>query len=356
MKKRYFFAIVIYIFVFLFFGCKKNVFATDIFIESLPTCEDIEYGEPLFESAILGGLTNVDGVFKWKDPELILDVGVHSVEVIFDPDEETHPELTVKVNINVNKKRVYIKFEDDIYKQYDDSREIVLPNYIVLGISSHDDVYVSGKLKGILESGLVSDSTNVMLEGIELKGERKDNYYLDLSGFKARVYPRKIEKLFGDKNKIEFSSNIYVPIDSMINVEKLDDINLVKDGYEIKEIYDIYLISNLNRVDVNGKVKVKAKVDEKSFLYKRLEIFNYYNGEYQKIVDYKYEDGYFIYEASGLGQLIFTQRKLNYTWVYYLILLLVLSCISFVVIKLVKKRKRINKYKSLKRRKDNGDC
>ena len=83
LKKRYFFAICIYVFIFLFFGCRKNVLASDLFIVSLPSGEDIEYGEPLFESNIFGGSANVDGVFKWKDPELMLDAGVHSVEAVF---------------------------------------------------------------------------------------------------------------------------------------------------------------------------------------------------------------------------------------------------------------------------------
>ena len=356
MKKKCFFTIVMYMLFSLFFCCEKNVLASDIFIESLPMCEDIEYGEPLFESNIIGGSANVDGVFKFKDSELMLDAGNHSVEVIFISNEEPQKELIINVNITVHKKRVYIKFLEALYKQYDDSREILLPSYIVSGIRSNENVYVSGRLKGILDSAFVTNNANVILDGIELKGERKDNYYLDLDGFKASVYPREIENLFNDKNRIEFSSNIYVPINSVINVRKLDDISLVNEGYQIKDIYDVYLTSDSSRVDVNGRVKIKIKIDEEVFSYARLEVFNYYNNKYEKISDYEYKDGYFIYEVSSLGQLVFAQRQINYNWIYYLLAYLLLSFMIYFVLKLVKNRKKINKYKSLKRRKKYGNC
>lgn len=347
--------LIYFLFVFAFF-CAKNIGAIDVTIEQVPVAEDIDYGEPLFESALSGGVSNVEGVFRWNKGEQLLEVGEHDVEVVFEPNDKLYSSVNFFVKVNVNKRRVYLKFESDIYKQYDDTRDIKLPNYIVGGIRKGDGVYISGELKGTLESGLVSTSTKVILSGIELIGNKKENYYLDLEGFSAKVYPKYIEKFIGDKNRIQLDKNAYVPINTAIYVEEIEEESLTKEGYTILNSYDVYIASDNDRIDMNKPVKVKIKIDENNFNYERLHVYNYYNNSYEEIVDYKYEDGYFVYSASSLGQVVFAQKELNFWWAYLLGSLFTVSALLFVILALLKNRKKINKYKSLKRRKDYGDC
>ena len=248
------------------------------------------------------------------------------------------------------------KFEEDICKQYDETMKIDLPSYTVGGIRNHDDVYIRGDLVGTLESGLVAESVKVILSGIELVGEKKDSYYLDLEGFTASVHPTHLEKVVGDKNRIDFSKNVFVPVDSILYVEKIANSNLAKKNYVIKDVYDVYLLSEEEKVDVNENIKVRIKVDESSLKFKRMKIYNYYDGKYETINGYKYENGYLVYESSSLGMIVFAQKELNFWWLNCLIIvtIIVLDCV--IAVKLLKSRKKINKYKSLKRRKDyNGD-
>jgi len=52
---------------------------------ALPTATDIYYGQPLSESALIGGEANAEGEFQWEDGDLILNAGTHQQRVIFVP-------------------------------------------------------------------------------------------------------------------------------------------------------------------------------------------------------------------------------------------------------------------------------
>ena len=90
--------------------------------------------------------------------------------------------------------------------------------------------------------------------------------------------------------------------------------------------------------------------------YKRLKLYNYYNGEYKEI-DYNYEGGILTYSCDGLGDLIISSKDYNYTWVYVVVSVILCVLVSMITIIGIKKYKRINRYryKSLSRRKDHGD-
>lgn len=354
MKNKTFFIIFLCCMLLFFFGNDTTIKANDISILSYPSASDLVYGQPLFESKLVGGQASVEGAFKWKDEhKSLMDVGVSSQEVLFIPNDSSYSTLVMKVEVKVNKRRVYIKFEDDLYKQYDGNVTLKLPNYVVGGIID-SDVYVGGNLKGTTASVLVGNNIEVNLEGLELKGENKDNYYLDLSGFYATIHPKAIEKFGSIKNKIEFGEGIYVPVNSLIYNDKIDSSSLSKNGYSIKEIYDLYIKSSYSRVDVSGDVSVKVMVDATSLNYKRIKIYNYYNNEFQE-VDYEYIDGYLYYTARGLGKIVIAQKDYNYSWIYVLVSSMVVIIAGVVFSKYLKDRKKINRYKSLKRRKDNGD-
>ncbi len=348
MKKKITLITIIYM-AFLFFFCVNKVDAAEIMIEQYPTASDIVYGEPLFQSRLVGGKANVEGVFAWKDEREILEIGEYTKMVVFQPFSDLYKNKEFSVNIKVNKRRVYIKFEEEIYKQYDGTTNISLPNYVVGGVIDNG-VYVRGELQASLESSLVGESL-VNLSGVELVGEKSFNYYLDLSGFSATIYRTSVEK-FGDiKDKIEFSSNTYIANDALIYVEKLQNHLLDKEGYEIVNVYDIYLKSGGDRIDVANRVNVKIKIDEGNFNYEKLEVYSYYKGSYEKL-DYKYEDGYIFYTSHSLGNLVFAQKLENYWWIYACITLVIFSCVSLLVIKSFKGKEKINRYKSLKRSRD----
>lgn len=334
---------------FLFFFCAYKVEALETIIEEYPTSSDISYGEPLFQSKLDGGRANVDGVFYWKNEKKILEVGTYTEMVVFQPFNSDYEEKEILVDIVVNRRRVYIKFEDDIYKQYDGTTSITLPNYIVGGVID-SGVFVRGNLEGQLESSLVGESV-VNLSGVELVGAKSFNYYLDLNGFRATIYRTSVEKFGNIKDKVEFGLNTYVANDAVIYVEKVENHAIEKKGYNVYDVYDIYLKSDEERIDISDKVNVKVKIDENSLNYRNFEVYNYYNGSYQKL-DFKYEDGYILYTADGLGNLVFMQKIESYWWIYVCLGVFILVCCMLWIIKSLSSREKINKYKSIKRRKD----
>ena len=93
-------------------------------------------------------------------------------------------------------------------------------------------------------------------------------------------------------------------------------------------------------------------MDENNFNYKRLKLYNYFNGAYEEI-EYTYSEGYIEYSASALGILVFAQKELNFWWLYILIVSFVLTFDAVLIVKRMQSREKVNKYKSLKRSRDN---
>lgn len=357
MRKISVFFIII-ISLFFCFVSGESVSAFDYIINEEPTSTEITYGMPLFESKLVGGVSEVEGTFFWVDDSVVLDAGESLQKVLFVPDNNNLEAKEIDVVVKVNRRKVILVFEKEIAKLYDSLDSIKLPQYTVSGIIDND-VYVRGNLIGTLENRFIGENINVNLSGIELAGDKKDNYYLHLSGFSANVYPKKIEMFEDRGNVLEILGDNYIPIQSSFYVKK-SNVVLEKEGYEVKGVYDTYVLNKKQRVDVSGKVSVKIKIDESELSFKRISLYNYYNGEYEEI-DYTYSDGVIVYECEGLGMLVITSKQISYTWVYVVLLVIfsiVLSVFSFIVIRKIvlnKKKKKIKKYKSLKRRKDYGD-
>lgn len=355
MRIKTYFIIFSFWMLFFFFGLNIKVDAKEIYILSYPSASDLTYGEPLFESKLTGGKASVEGHFKWKEAnKSLMEIGTSNEDVLFIPEDSSLDILIMKIEVKVNKRRVYIKFEDNLYKQYDGNVGLDLPNYVIGGIID-SSVYVAGDLKGTTASVLVGDNIGVNLEGLELKGEKKDNYYLDLKGFYATIHPKVIEKFGGIKNRVEFSENVYVPVDSLVFVDEINSNGLSKSGFEIKSIYDLYIKSSYSRIEVSGDVGVRVKIEQADLDYRRIKIYNYYNDEFQQL-DYKYIDGYLYYNCSGLGKLVIAQEDYNYSWVYISLVFVLIGGGGILLRKYLNDRKSINRYKSLKRRKDNEDC
>ena len=348
VKKKCLFLFII--FVAIFFFCREiKVNAAAVVIEEIPVAEEISYGEPLFESTLIGGRANVEGTFSWKNGRVTFDVGEYNQVVVFTPTSSLHSSKEFLVKVKVNPRRAFLNFEEEIYKQYDGLASLSLPNYIVGGIIDKT-VYVKGDLSGSLESVLVGTS-KVILSGIELAGEKSEQYYLDLTGFQATVHPRIVAKFGPVKNRIDLVETIYVPIDSLMYTDDMNLEEISKEGYSITSAYDVYIKSGNSRVTVDTKVKVRLLMDERDFEYKRLKIYNYFNGVYEE-VEYTYSEGYIEYSASALGILVFAQKELNFWWLYILIVSLVLTFDVILIVKKMQTREKVNKYKSLKRSRD----
>lgn len=356
MRKIRFFLMIIG--VVLFFVCNNtNVNAIEYNVSELPVASDITYGEPLFQSELVGGSSEVSGFFSWKEIDKRLSAGLSREKIIFTPNDSSFPVKEFEIDINVNQRRVYLQFERDLEKQYDSYNSLKLPAYIICGILDNS-VYLKGILKATLESVFIGDSVKVSFSGVELVGEKVENYYLDLEGYSAKVYPKFIEMFGNIKNRIDFIGNDYVPVNSVIHIEKSDRV-ISRRGYDVKSVYDISVVSNNDICDVSDKIKVKIKIDEKDFEYRRLELYNYYDSEYQKL-DYVYKDGYLIYECEGLGELLFLQRKLVYEPWFAMILVVISICllvgVYMIFIYNLNKKEKICKYSSIRRSKDEDCC
>lgn len=349
IKKKYLFLFMIFTTIF-FFCHGVKVEASAVVIEELPVAEEISYGEPLFESALIGGKANVEGTFAWKNGRVTFNVGEYNQVVVFTPSSGLHSSKEFLIKVKVNPRRVFLHFEEELYKQYDGLASISLPNYTVSGIIDKT-VYVRGSLTGAIESVLVGTS-KVILSGVELFGEKSEQYYLDLEGFQATVHPRIVAKFGPVKNRIDLVETIYVPIDSLMYTDDVDLEEISKDGYSIKHAYDVYIKSGNSRVTVDTEVKVRLLMDENNFNYKRLKLYNYFNGAYEEI-EYTYSEGYIEYSASALGILVFAQKELNFWWLYILIVSFVLTFDAVLIVKRMQSREKVNKYKSLKRSRDN---
>ena len=352
LKKKYMIIFMGYL-AFFFFYTAFKIKAADTFILEKPSASEIVYGEPLYMSDLIGGRTSVEGTFSWENNLQTFEAGEYEVKALFTPTDQNYSSEEVLIHLKVNKRRVYIKFEKDIYKHYDGTNQVNLPNYLVGGIIDKT-VYVSGNLEGELESVLIGQN-KVILSGLELKGGKKENYYLDLDNVYACVHPKYVEKFGEVKHRVEFGPNTYVPVDSLIYVDEIDDFDISMNGYDVKTVYDIYVKSGNTRLDVGEGSKVRIKVDKDKLDYRRFEMYNYYNGVYEKL-DYKYKDGYVEYTAGkGLGKLILAQRKVNYLWIYILLIFAGSGVMVALFSKTGNEKEKIHKYKSLKRGRDNGD-
>lgn len=347
--------VFMFIVLFFFFLCTDNIIKAEQYVISeYPVSEKLTYGEPLFEASLIGGVSSVSGTFNWENENVVLEAGVSNQKVIFTPFNSELEIREIEIAVTVNPRRVFPKFEKSLYKQYDNSTLLKLPAYTVQGIIDKN-VYVKGILSANLESAFVGENIKVNLSGLELVGDKKDNYYLDLTGFLANVYPRFIEMFGNVKNRVDFSENTYVPMHAIIHISE-PTIDLKQEGHKIIKGYDIQLRNGNEVIDVKDKIKVKIKIE--NFDGKRISLYNYYNETYEKI-DYVYEDGYLIYESHGLGVLVLSKVVIDYTWMFItfgIVLFIVLAVLlTYVSCKMWKNRKKINKYKSIKRRKNDGD-
>lgn len=350
MGKRKFFIMFIMLCGFFFLFSENSVKASEIVISEKPVSADIFYGQPLYISTLEGGVSNVEGTFFWKDFDKVLNVGKYEEIVVFTSVDGEEKEISVE--ISVLPARVYIEFEKELRKIYDGTDYIKDDCYIVKGIFD-SSVYVKGDISVRLDSLFVGENIPVSIQGLSLDGEGKENYYLDLAGHTATIHPRYIEMFGNSKDRVDFVRD-FIPVNASLHVAHRNDLDVYIDGYDTKKIVDIHLVDNGVVVDAKNEVIVKIELSQKDLDYKRMELYNYYNGEFQKL-EYNYSDGQLVYSCVGLGSLVIVSKYYDYTWVYIVGGLLALIVIVCLVCIGRKRYNRIVRYKSIKRRKDYGN-
>lgn len=342
MNKRMF---LIAIFVFVCFFCGSKVDALETIIIEEPSASEIVYGEPLYNARLSGGSANVDGKFTFEDVLAVVDAGNHSVNVVFTPSDSSYAPVTFPINIKINKRKVDVVFEREIFKLYDGTNNIKLPSYVIVGIID-EDVYVSGNLEGVLDSILVGENIGVELQGLQLEGEKKENYSLELDGFKATIYPKYLEKFSDSHNRVEFSGDC-VPVNSLLYIDKIDDLNI--DGYKVLDAYNIYVKSYNQIVEVRGLIKTKLVVE--NFDAKKVKVLSCDNYLKCREIDYKYNDGYLSYSDNGINKIVLAEKIYNYDYIWLILASVVgVSFVIYVIVYKVKHKSKIKKYRSPRRR------
>lgn len=352
MKRNIFFTIILTSLFLFLFNCNQ-INAEETIIYENPIASDITYGDHLYKSELNGGLTNTEGIFLWKNEQEILKFGTHERIAVFIPHNSVYPTKEIPITLNVAKKRVYLEFEKELRKQYDESYNFNLPNYTIKGIIDKD-TYVSGNAISTTKSILVGDNIPLTIEGLKIKGNNKDNYYLDLSNINITIYPKQIEKVGVPKNKITFIDDIYIPTNTSLTIENKTPATYKK-GYKIITGYDIYLENGNERLkNITGTMNLKIKMDN-SINLKKVHLFNFYNNNFEEIKYTINDEGYIIYNITHLGELVVMKKKIDLTGLYISISCLLAFAIILALIKIYQKRPKITKYKSLKRSKDYGN-
>lgn len=84
-------------------------------VTTLPTAEDITYGDTLKDSVIKGGVVEyngevIPGTWKWDIPDELPDAGVHEYSVIFVPDDEDYTPIQFDIPVTINRREVNIEW------------------------------------------------------------------------------------------------------------------------------------------------------------------------------------------------------------------------------------------------------
>ena len=314
IKNKLKFLLIMIFFSFLFvFNCAK-VRANDsqITVESI---EGLVYGNKLKDAVIYGNSNGIIGEFSFYNNEMILDdVGEITLEVVFVPQDSS--EVT-KINYvgTVEKRKISVVFETPIYKQYDSTDNISLPNHQYVGIVDNE-VSVQGNLTGKLSATYVSEGIDVILSGVEIVGEKSNCYYLDLLEHSARIYPLVLEKSGVHETKIILDKDVYVDVGYSLKVEETEVSDKVDGKYTGFKKYS-YLVYSHNNVllDVEGNFDVRMKVDEETQNKRRMFLFELTKaGEYKQL-DYSIDGDEICFSISSNSSVVFVTRDVEYHFI-----------------------------------------
>ena len=343
MKKVIF---TVFISIFLFILTQTNkVCAFDDYIVDVERVDGLIYGNAISTGEIVVKSQNIDGTFTFSHPDRILNsAGSMSVWITFIPaDTERYGNgISMPVSANVEKRNIEIIFNAPIYKRYDGTDSVVLPEYEYAGILysdiSENAIGIVGELEAKFSGSYVAEEVGVILSGISLEGAKKDCYNLVLTGHTGRIHPAYIRDV-SNSVSIEFDENVYIDVLATVKVKKEADNKDVNKDYTSFMLYNFSVYDHNNeKLDVTGNYSVKLRIDEHLIATERLEIFELNkDNEYIKL-DYTYSDGVMIFVIGADSQIVFTTRNIEYNSIFILSGILVFSFI-FVVVNWVKNSK-----------------
>lgn len=327
--------------LFLFgivFSNKIDAINQDI---SVTNIEGLVYGNTLGNATIYGNSNGVEGVFTFADKDRILStVGEIELEVLFIPKDSNS---IVKINYLgiVEKRKISVVFDSPIYKQYDGNTSIDLPRHSYKGIL-HNEVTVEGVLLATLSASYVSEGIPVILSGIEIVGEKKDYYYLDLLGHYARISPSKLEKEGSLATTIYLDKNVYVDVGYILRVNSKEESKRINDTYTSFKTYTYNVYSHNNTLlTVAGTLDIYTKVEKGLLDKERLALFELTkDGEYKQL-DYSINGEYLNVKIAGGSAIVFATRNIEYHFIVLFSFLLLCYGIFIVVYRLSKTKMSI---------------
>lgn len=335
--------IILIAFVFILFVFFSNETRASDYTVTITSIDGLEYGNKLKNATINGESNGVEGEFSFYNSEMVLDsVGEVNLEIVFIPLNSSEVKKINYVGI-VEKRKISIAFDAPIYKQYDGNDNIVLPTFSYVGILNNE-VEVVGELIGKLSATYVSEDIAITLSGVEIVGDKKDCYYLDLFEHTARIYPSILEKSGVNETFITLDENVYVDISYSLKVEPKMVNSKILNKYTAFESYSYEVYSHNNvKQDVDGNFDIKMKINDKITVMERLAIFELTKeGKYKKL-EYSIHDGYIHTSIESGSQLVFATRDIEYHFIIFFSGVLIFYFLFVIVYRLKNSRIKTGK-------------
>lgn len=327
-KLKYIIFIPLFVLFFAFFSVEIKASDYPVTINNVT---NLVYGNKLKDAIIDGESSEVEGEFSFYNKEIVLDrVGEIELEIIFVP-KDSNEVKKISYNAIVEKREISIFFFSPIYKQYDGSDNIKLPAYTYQGIIN-EEVSIQGGLRGKLTATYVSEDIPIILSGIEIVGDKKDCYYLDLLEHSARVYPSTLNKSGVNETQIIIDEGVYVDIGYSLKVEEQNKQEKINDKYTGFKVYkyDVYSYNNV-LLEINSEYQVKMVIDEDIKNKERLALFEVTkDGEYKKL-NYNIKDSEIHFTIDSNSKVVFATRNIEYHFILLCTSILIFYAVFIVV-------------------------
>jgi len=330
--------VIFIISLFAFFSIDEVVIKASDYNIDIISVEGLQYGDSLNRGKIIARAideneNDVPGYFSFHNGNSIIDsIGEQTYEVVFTPDDlNNYSSKKVSVTTNVSKRRIFIIFASPLYKQYDGTTNISLPQYSLSGILN-EEVSVAGSLNAVLEAGYVGEGIGVILSGLSIEGDKSEYYYIDFLGHSARISPSTLEKSGENATIITLEKDVYVDVVYSLKVVMENVNEIVKDKYTsfLKYSYKVYNHNN-QYLAVDGKFKVSMDIEEEILNKERLQVYELTSdGEYKEL-SYVYKNNKIVFEIDNDSSLVFTTRNIEYELIILFIGILIFSGIILLL-------------------------
>ena len=144
--KNSIFLIFAVIFISIFCHAQKIEASSNYTVE-IERIDGLVYGNKYSTGQIVVKTQTIPGTFKYAFPnDIAMKTGQITIAVDFVPLDESYMGIRLFPKAIVEKRPINILFDSMIYKQYDGTDKVNLPDYIYDGILEGDDVSVVGDL------------------------------------------------------------------------------------------------------------------------------------------------------------------------------------------------------------------